>query len=130
MSPVEQALPLSAALAEPKGALRYHGPDTGRPGEMVRIRRLARLGTDVRIGTGLSITVAATASAQVPQPGGVLTIEPGSTGPGRERGVARPRCPPGRPGPPRHPGRRPPRTAGAGGEAPSRRVETGSEASP
>jgi hypothetical protein len=74
---VEQAPPPSAPLVEPKGALRHHGPDTGRPGETVRIRTLARLGAGVRIGTGPSITVAATASAQVPRPGGVLTLAPG-----------------------------------------------------
>ncbi|MFJ3981365.1 DNA polymerase Y family protein [Streptomyces fungicidicus] len=75
--PVVHALPPSAALVELKGALRYHGPDTRRLGEMLRVRTLSRLGVDVRIGIGPSITVAATASAQVLEPGGVLAVAPG-----------------------------------------------------
>ncbi|MFJ9862369.1 hypothetical protein ACIRVN_33455 [Streptomyces albogriseolus] len=79
LSPVVQALPPSAALVELKGALRYYGTDTRRLGEMLRVRTVSRLGVDVRIGIGSSITVAATASAQVPQPGGVLAVPPGQT---------------------------------------------------
>jgi DNA polymerase-4 len=56
LSPVVQALPPSAALVELKGALRYHGRDTG---------------------LGPTVTVAATASAQVPEPGGVLAVPSG-----------------------------------------------------
>ncbi|MFZ4145483.1 DNA polymerase Y family protein [Streptomyces griseoincarnatus] len=77
LSPVVQALPPSAALVELKGALRYHGSDTRRLGEMLRVRTISRLGVDVRVGIGPSITVAATASAQVPGPGGVLAVAPG-----------------------------------------------------
>ncbi|MFJ9662615.1 hypothetical protein ACIRPR_32225 [Streptomyces griseoflavus] len=77
LSPVVQALPPSAALVELKGALRYHGTDTRRLGEMLRVRMISRLGVDVRVGLGPSITVAATASAQVPEPGGVLAVVPG-----------------------------------------------------
>ncbi|MFG3185899.1 DNA polymerase Y family protein [Streptomyces nigra] len=76
LSPVVQALPPSAALVELKGALRYHGTDTRRLGEVLRVRTLSRLGVDVRVGIGPSITVAATASAQVPAPGGVLAVGP------------------------------------------------------
>ncbi|MGW1363056.1 DNA polymerase Y family protein [Streptomyces chartreusis] len=76
LSPVVQALPPTAALVELKGALRYHGTDARHLGEILRVRTLSRLGVDVRVGIGTSITVAATASAQVPQPGGVLTIAP------------------------------------------------------
>lgn len=79
LSPVVQALPPSAALVELKGALRYYGTDTRRLGEMLRVRTVSRLGVDVRIGIGSSITVAATASAQVPEPGGVLAVAPGQT---------------------------------------------------
>ncbi|MFD5379240.1 hypothetical protein ACFWJE_33365 [Streptomyces griseoincarnatus] len=79
LSPVVQALPPSAALVELKGALRYYGTDTRRLGEMLRVRTVSRLGVDVRIGIGSSITVAATASAQVLQPGGVLAVPPGQT---------------------------------------------------
>ncbi|MFJ5530497.1 hypothetical protein [Streptomyces sp. NPDC093261] len=76
LSPVVQALPPSAALVELRGVLRYHGADARRLGEVLRIRTVSRLGVDVRVGIGPSITVAATASAQVPAPGGVLAIEP------------------------------------------------------
>ncbi|MET9913402.1 hypothetical protein ABZZ74_42715 [Streptomyces sp. NPDC006476] len=76
LSPVVQALPPAAALVELKGALRYHRADARRLGEVLRVRALSRLGVDVRVGIGPSITVAATASAQVPAPGGVLAIDP------------------------------------------------------
>ncbi|MEU9353575.1 hypothetical protein AB0D65_21945 [Streptomyces griseoloalbus] len=76
LSPVVQALPPTAALVELKGALRYHGPDTSRLGEMLRVRTISRLGIDVRVGLGPTITVAATASAQIPEPGGVLAVAP------------------------------------------------------
>ncbi|MER5938438.1 hypothetical protein ABT121_14075 [Streptomyces sp. NPDC001928] len=75
LSPLVQALPPTAALVELKGALRYHGSDTRRLGEVLRVRTLSRFGVDVRVGIGPSITVAATASAHVPRPGGVLAID-------------------------------------------------------
>ncbi|MDV9168636.1 hypothetical protein R6V09_00570 [Streptomyces sp. W16] len=59
------------------GALRYHGVPPQRLGEVLRLRAVARLGVDVRVGIGRSVTVAATASAQITGPGGVLVIEPG-----------------------------------------------------
>ncbi|MFE2533849.1 hypothetical protein [Streptomyces sp. NPDC059371] len=77
LSPIVQALPPTAALAELKGALRYHGVDAARLGEMLRVRVISRLGVDVRVGIGPSITVAATASGQITGPGGVLAIAPG-----------------------------------------------------
>ncbi|MGW1364506.1 DNA polymerase Y family protein [Streptomyces chartreusis] len=77
LSPVVQALPPTAALVELKGAMRYHGTNARHLGEILRVRTLSRLGVDVRIGIGPSITVATTASAQVPQPGGVLAVGPG-----------------------------------------------------
>ncbi|MFI9155549.1 hypothetical protein [Streptomyces sp. NPDC053367] len=76
LSPVVQALPPSAALVELKGALRYHHADARRLGEVLRVRAISRLGTDVRIGIGPSITVAATASARIEPPGGVLAVAP------------------------------------------------------
>ncbi|MEU8868270.1 DNA polymerase Y family protein [Streptomyces umbrinus] len=75
-SPVVQALPPSAALVELKGALRYHGTGARHLGEVLRIRTLSRLGVDVRVGVGPTITVAATASGQISAPGGVLAIDP------------------------------------------------------
>ncbi|MFF8235088.1 DNA polymerase Y family protein [Streptomyces caelestis] len=76
LSPVLQARPPSAALVELKGALRYHGADSRRLGEILRVRTLSRLGVDIRVGIGPSITVAATASAQIDPPGGVLAVAP------------------------------------------------------
>ncbi|WP_331724030.1 hypothetical protein [Streptomyces sp. NBC_00005] len=76
LSPVVQALPPTAALADLRGALRYHGATASHLGEMLRLRTVSRFGADVRVGIGPTITVAATASAQVPHPGGVLAIEP------------------------------------------------------
>ncbi|WP_334496365.1 MULTISPECIES: DNA polymerase Y family protein [unclassified Streptomyces] len=40
------------------------------------MRTLSRLGVDLRIGVGPSITVAATASGQIDAPGGVLAVAP------------------------------------------------------
>lgn len=80
LSPVVQALPPTAALAELKGALRYHGVDAVRLGEVLRVRTVSRLGVDVRVGIGPSITVAATASGRVCGPGGVLAVAPDQVG--------------------------------------------------
>ncbi len=77
LSPVVQALPPTAALVELKGALRYHGVDGRRLGEVLRVRTISRLGVDVRVGIGPSVTVAATASGQITGPGGVLAVDPG-----------------------------------------------------
>lgn len=78
LSPVVQALPPTAALVELKGALRYHGTgaDVYRLGQMLRVRTLTRHGFDLRIGIGPTISVATTASAQIPAPGGVLVVAP------------------------------------------------------
>ncbi|MFD5598357.1 hypothetical protein ACFWJI_44085, partial [Streptomyces griseorubiginosus] len=76
LSPVVQALPPTAALVDLRGALRFHGVDARRLGEILRIRTISRLGADVRVGIGPSITIAATASDRVDLPGGVLAIAP------------------------------------------------------
>jgi DNA polymerase-4 len=76
LSPVVQALPPSAALADVRGALRYHGATAAHLGDVLRLRTVSRYGIDVRVGIGPTVTVATTASAQVPRPGGVLAIEP------------------------------------------------------
>ncbi|WP_406126871.1 hypothetical protein [Streptomyces sp. NBC_00989] len=77
LSPVVQALPPTAALVDLRGALRYHGATASHLGEILRLRTVSRYGVDVRVGIGPTITVAATASAQVGHPGGVLAIEEG-----------------------------------------------------
>ncbi|MFF8394784.1 hypothetical protein [Streptomyces sp. NPDC016172] len=65
---------LAAPVSDP--ALRYPGTDARHLGEVLRVRTLSRLGVDVRVGIGPTITVAATASAQIATPGGVLAIGP------------------------------------------------------
>lgn len=72
---VVQALPPSAALVELRGALRYHGATAAHLGDVLRLRTVSHLGIDVRVGIGPTVTVATTASAQVPHPGGVLAID-------------------------------------------------------
>ncbi|MFI1294134.1 hypothetical protein ACH4VM_38025 [Streptomyces sp. NPDC020792] len=79
LSPVVQALPPTCALVELKGALRYHGTDARHLGEILRVRSISRLGIDLRVGIGSTLTVAATASAQTPGPGGVIAVLPGET---------------------------------------------------
>ncbi|WP_371679244.1 hypothetical protein [Streptomyces sp. NBC_01276] len=74
-SPVVQALPPRAALVQVRGAQRYFGADPARIAEVVRLRAVARLGTDVRIGVAGTWAVAAMASARIPEPGGgTLTV--------------------------------------------------------
>ncbi|MER6538230.1 hypothetical protein ABT215_31435 [Streptomyces sp900105755] len=75
LSPVVQALPPTAALVDLRGALRYHRASAAHLGEILRLRTVSRYGVDVRVGIGPSVAVAATASAQVERPGGVLAIE-------------------------------------------------------
>ncbi len=71
-----QALPPAAALVDLRGALRYHAATATHLGDVLRLRTVSRFGVDVRVGIGPTITVATTASAQVPHPGGVLAIAP------------------------------------------------------
>ncbi|MEH0420525.1 DNA polymerase Y family protein [Streptomyces sp. B21-083] len=78
-SPVVQALPPGAALVELRGAVGYFGMNECQIADVVRLRSVALLGVDLRIGIGTSWTVAATASGQVTGPGGVLPVTPEST---------------------------------------------------
>ncbi|MFJ3882062.1 hypothetical protein ACIPW5_32035 [Streptomyces sp. NPDC090077] len=77
-SPLVQALPPRAALVQVRGAQRYFGADPARIAEVVRLRAVARLGTDVRIGVAATWAVAAMASARIPGPGGVLAVPEGA----------------------------------------------------
>ncbi|MER5810605.1 hypothetical protein ABT143_20840 [Streptomyces sp. NPDC002033] len=80
-SPLVQALPPRAALVQVRGAQRYFGADPARIAEVVRLRAVARLGTDVRIGVAGTWAVAAMASARIPGPGGTLAVpEDGTAG--------------------------------------------------
>ncbi|MBT2455225.1 hypothetical protein [Streptomyces sp. ISL-86] len=73
-SPLVQALPPRAALVQVRGAQRYFGVDAGRIAEVVRLRAVARLGTDLRIGVAGTWAVASMASARTPGPGGILAV--------------------------------------------------------
>ncbi|WP_329583458.1 DNA polymerase Y family protein [Streptomyces sp. NBC_01361] len=77
VSPVVQAIPPGAALVELRGATLYFGAEPARIADVVRVRALARMGVDLRIGISTSWAIAATVSAQVPEPGGVLCVEAG-----------------------------------------------------
>ncbi|MFE6153677.1 hypothetical protein [Streptomyces sp. NPDC057889] len=76
LTPVVQALPPGAAVVELRGALRYHGVPAVRLAERVRVRALARLSLDLRIGLASTWAVAATASAQASEHGGIIVVEP------------------------------------------------------
>ncbi|MET7665238.1 hypothetical protein ABZT45_50405 [Streptomyces sp. NPDC005356] len=76
LSPVVQALPPGAAVVELRGALRYHGVSAVQLAERARVRSLARLSVDLRIGLAPTWAVAATASALAPEHGGITVVEP------------------------------------------------------
>ncbi|MBD3005255.1 hypothetical protein IEJ02_14280 [Streptomyces sp. 5-10] len=50
VTPVVEALPPDAALADVRGALRYFGRDAAGLAEIVRVRALARYGVDCTVG--------------------------------------------------------------------------------
>ncbi|WP_328945441.1 hypothetical protein OG259_32180 [Streptomyces sp. NBC_00250] len=79
-SPLVQAVPPGAALVEVRGAQRYFGADAKHIAELVRLRALARLGTDVRVGVAGTQTVAAMASGHMTEPGGVLAVPDDAVG--------------------------------------------------
>ncbi|MFD6550358.1 hypothetical protein [Streptomyces sp. NPDC058398] len=92
LSPVVQALPPTAVLAELKGALRYHGVDAGRLGEVLRVRTISRLGIDIRVGIGPSRSrqVRGFLRAQVSELAGHLTLRRRSSSRLRRQGFVRP----------------------------------------
>ncbi|MFR9725214.1 helix-hairpin-helix domain-containing protein [Streptomyces sp. MS19] len=67
ITPVVQALPPDAALADVRGALRYFGLDAVRLARLVRVRGLALHGTDCAIGVAPNPLLARLAAAP---PGG------------------------------------------------------------
>ncbi|MEU3254689.1 hypothetical protein [Streptomyces sp. NPDC006997] len=77
LAPLVRALPPQAALIELGAPPHQHGADDACGlGETLRIRTISRLGVDVRVGIGPSVAAAASASAQIPRPGGVLAVSP------------------------------------------------------
>ncbi|MCL2732191.1 MAG: hypothetical protein FWE15_19450, partial [Actinomycetia bacterium] len=74
ISPVLQVLPPSAALVDVAGALRYWDASPYDLAQRIRVRALAHLDVDARIGAGPNWTVAAIAS-KGPLPVTVVTPE-------------------------------------------------------
>ncbi|MGP3978700.1 DNA polymerase Y family protein [Streptomyces sp. 8N114] len=75
ITPVVQALPPDAALADVRGALRYFGRDAAELARLVRLRALALYGVDCTIGVAASPLLARMA-AQAGEPGQVREIRP------------------------------------------------------
>lgn len=73
-TPLVQALPPTAALAQVKGALRLFGMGAGELAEQFRTRAWIQIGVDTRIGVCDTWATAATASAHAGRTGGVLHL--------------------------------------------------------
>ncbi|MBH5334136.1 hypothetical protein IHE55_04690 [Streptomyces pactum] len=63
VTPVVEALPPDAALADVRGALRYFGRDAAGLAEIVRVRALARYGVDCTVGVAANPLLARMAAA-------------------------------------------------------------------
>lgn len=75
-TPVVQALPPDAALADLSGAVRYFDRDAVDLAAMIRVRALARHGVDCTIGIGPG-PMAAGAAVRAAAPGGTLAVPGG-----------------------------------------------------
>lgn len=73
VTPVVQALPPSAAVADVSGSVRFFDRDPAELARMIRARALALYGLPVAIGVGPNWTVAAMASRE-PGRGGVRAV--------------------------------------------------------
>ncbi len=73
ITPVVQALPPDAALADVRGALRYFGRTAGELGTLLRVRALARYGADCTVGVAANPSLARLAARDAP-PGAVLVL--------------------------------------------------------
>ncbi|WP_431047867.1 DNA polymerase Y family protein [Streptomyces sp. P1-3] len=71
LTPVVEALPPDAALADVRGALRYFGRDAAGLAEIVRVRALARYGVDCTVGVATNPLLARMAAAAHLAEGGV-----------------------------------------------------------
>ncbi len=85
LTPVVEALPPDAALADVRGALRYFGRDAAGLAEIVRVRALARYGVDCTVGVAANPLLARMAAhearevheAQGAQESGAVRTVPG-----------------------------------------------------
>ncbi|KUL33890.1 DNA polymerase [Streptomyces sp. NRRL F-4489] len=72
-TPVVQALPPDAALADVRGALRYFGRDAAGIAALIRLRALAWHGVSCTIGVGANPQLARIAAQDAP-PGGIRAV--------------------------------------------------------
>jgi DNA polymerase IV len=77
-TPVVQALPPDAALADVRGALRYFDRDAPGLARLVRLRALALYGTDCTVGVAVNPLLARMAAHSGP-PGSVRAVRPEET---------------------------------------------------
>ncbi|MFS7876482.1 helix-hairpin-helix domain-containing protein [Streptomyces asiaticus] len=95
LTPVVEALPPDAALADVRGALRYFGRDAAGLAEIVRVRALARYGVDCTVGVAANPLLARMAAqeaheAQEAQDRGAQESgDPGDGRSGRTAGAVR-----------------------------------------
>ncbi|WP_079127471.1 DNA polymerase Y family protein [Streptomyces sp. TP-A0874] len=79
LTPVVEALPPDAALADVRGAVRYFGRDATGIGALLRVRALAHYGVDCSIGVGpnpLLARMAGAAPHRPNQPAGAIRTVP------------------------------------------------------
>ncbi|WP_314173083.1 DNA polymerase Y family protein [Streptomyces winkii] len=77
-TPVVQALPPDAALADVRGALRYFESDAPGLARLIRLRALARYGTDCTVGVAVNPLLARMAAHSGPA-GSVRVVRPGES---------------------------------------------------
>ncbi len=73
ITPVVEALPPDAALADVTGGMRYFGRDAAGLGALVRVRTLARYGVDCTVGVAVNPLLARMAAHDGP-PGAVRVV--------------------------------------------------------
>ncbi|PRH80612.1 hypothetical protein C6N75_03245 [Streptomyces solincola] len=73
-TPVIEALPPDAALADLRGAVRYFGRGPAELAAVLRVRALARYGVECAIGAGPSPLIARMAAREAP-PGATLVVD-------------------------------------------------------
>ncbi|MFE2182436.1 helix-hairpin-helix domain-containing protein [Streptomyces sp. NPDC059455] len=93
LTPVVEALPPDAALADVRGALRYFGRDAAGLAEIVRVRALARYGVDCTVGVAANPLLARMAAHEAHEAQGARGAQesgaPGGGRSGRTAGAVR-----------------------------------------
>ncbi|MBI0300140.1 hypothetical protein JBE04_38200 [Streptomyces sp. PRKS01-29] len=88
LTPVVEALPPDAALADVRGALRYFGRDAAGLAEIVRVRALARYGVDCTVGVAANPLLARMAAHEAQESRGAQESGAVRTVPGDPDAVA------------------------------------------